>query len=162
AGWAGWLRALTRRNLHSAGTLPDWTEVEEVLSRADTEGVDRVEIVLARAEILVQRGKLDQAEKLLQTEVRRPRESPALKVALADVLALRGRFGDSLSLLGKQDDREARLARLRYVQHGGNKLPDAAAVLTEATRNLDRLAPAEVAAILQVLAESARSRGDLK
>src|SRR5207249_2855864 len=61
-----------------------------------------------------------------------------------------------------RDDREARLARLRYVQHGGSKLPDAAPVLADATRNLDRLAPADAAAILQALAEFARVRGNLK
>jgi tetratricopeptide (TPR) repeat protein len=160
AGWAEWARALNRRNVQSALTHPDWTEVDRVLARADATGAESADVILARAESFVFRNKLDHAETLLLTESRRINDPPELIVALADVLALRGRFADALQTLKKQHGREARLARIRYLQQAGSKLPDSAAVLKDAMGGLTDLPAANAGAVLQAMAGATRSQGN--
>jgi tetratricopeptide (TPR) repeat protein len=160
-GWTAWARALARSSLRPNSEPVDWREVDSLLEQARRAKVDPVKIALARAEALVLQDRLNDAEQFLLAEVARLGESPALLVALADVLAARGRFREAVGFLKKHTEPESRAALIRYATLGVDRLAKPGAVLDEATHGLDQLPDADAGIVLRALAESRRGHGDL-
>ena len=128
-------RTLLRHNQALPPKKRSWDEIERALQRADGNEALLVPTAILRTDVLLVRGKPDEARKTLEQARERKPDEPALWTALAKLMAQRGNRSGAESILSEarkqlgdrfafritalelgigQDDRDAKMKLLAY------------------------------------------------
>jgi tetratricopeptide (TPR) repeat protein len=158
----------TRRNATLPPAQQRWDEVDKVLKAAQPEAKqaqDAVQVAIQQASVLMVRGKLDEAQALLETARKEHPDRVEIWIASIQFQERRGTL-DAIPPLLDQADRalgdkiELRLARAQFLSlRGGAKALQA---LDDLARDLDQRPDAEQELLLPGLAEAHLRLGDPK
>ena len=158
------LRLLIRKNLRLRPADRDWKKAEESLKQLKDAAPGSTGVTLLRAELLVAKNSLAEAESLLVAARDNAPRQPELWLALA-VLAQQQKQWDRAAQILDQAERKVgdsvrlRLARgLQLLEHHGK---DAAARLRELAAKPDSFSPAQRLRLRRELAVMSRAAGDL-
>lgn len=156
-------RILILRNLRLPIDRRRWEEAEAAIEEAARAAPDSPTVPILRAEVLAARDRIDEAIALLESA----REAQPDRFELvAGLVALAERRGTPEAIPPLLDEAERRmgdradlrLLRARYLSvHGG---PDAAGLVNDLGRDLDRFSPDDRRRLLRGLAEEISQSGD--
>ena len=155
---------LIREVLRRPKRKRDWTRVEQMLSLADRDPANLVDVLLLRARVLTAKGDISAAGKLLRRSTERHPGQVRLWVALA---GFEENFGSADKALRVLDQARAQLGnrielwldRVRIRARVGDA--EARAALTRLESDCNRFSPAVQGRLLRALATAYQMMGDL-
>ena len=154
---------LVSRNLRLPADRHDWDEVKSLLDEADRSTPGSDEVAILRAQVLLARGKANEArDRLVQARDLHP-EQASPWIALAALAGAGGKMADVMAVLdearGRLGDRaDLRLARIGFLAQG--QRDEARPALDGLSRDLDQFAVPDRVTLEQALAEAYSRIGD--